>query len=109
MRRLLMFLAVMAVGMTTTWAQNFDLNGDGLVNTADVVHVYNYIINGESCDIADEEFTVNGVTFKMIGVKGGSFQIGAKDDINAWDNEKPVHNVTLSSYYIGQTEVTQAL
>ena len=104
-----MFFVAMAVGMTTTWAQNFDLNGDGLVNTADVVHVYNYIINGESGDVEDEEFTVNGVTFKMIGVKGGTFQMGAKNDFDAWDNEKPVHSVTLSSYYIGQTEVTQAL
>ena len=26
-----------------------------------------------------------------------------------YDNEKPTHQVTLSSYYIGETEVTQAL
>ena len=28
---------------------------------------------------------------------------------DAWDNEKPVHQVTLSSYLIGKHEVTQAL
>jgi formylglycine-generating enzyme required for sulfatase activity len=28
---------------------------------------------------------------------------------NPYDFEKPVHQVTLSSYYIGETEVTQAL
>ena len=33
----------------------------------------------------------------------------ADDDEEAWDNEKPAHEVTLSSYSIGQTEVTQAL
>ncbi len=58
----------------------------------------------------DETFTVNGVTFKMIAVEGGTFMMGAADDdTEAWDNEKPAHQVTLSSYSIGQTEVTQAL
>lgn len=49
--------------------------------------------------------TVKGVSFKMIRVQGGTFRMGGEKD----RSEKPVHNVTLSSYYIGQTEVTQAL
>ncbi len=58
-----------------------------------------------------ETFTVKGVTFSMIRVQGGSFQMGATSELgsDAYDNEKPVHSVTLSSYYIGQTEVTQEL
>ena len=51
-------------------------------------------------------YTVNGVSFKMIAVKGGTFQMGS-DDWYEW--EKPVHQVTLSDYYIGETEVTQEL
>ena len=51
-------------------------------------------------------YTVNGVSFKMIAVKGGTFQMGS-DDGYEW--EKPVHQVTLSDYYIGETEVTQEL
>ena len=56
-------------------------------------------------------FTVNDVTFKMIGVEGGTFTMGATSEqgSDAFDSEKPVHSVSLSSYYIGQTEVTQAL
>lgn len=55
-------------------------------------------------------FTVNGVSFSMVKVDGGSFLMGADDDNNeALDDEKPSHQVTLSDYYIGQTEVTQAL
>ena len=50
--------------------------------------------------------TVKGVSFKMIRVQGGTFTMGAND---ANDNEKPAHKVTLSSYYIGETEVTQQL
>ena len=57
---------------------------------------------------AEKEYTVNGVTFKMIKVAGGTFQMGS-DDSDAESREKPVHSVTLSSYMIGETEVTQEL
>ena len=56
--------------------------------------------------LSNRTFTANGVSFKMIGVEGGTFQMGSNDGDS---DEKPVHSVTLSSYYIGQTEVTQAL
>ena len=56
------------------------------------------------------DFTVNGVTFTMVRVEGGTFMMGATDEEeDAEYNEKPAHQVTLSDYYIGQTEVTQAL
>ena len=62
--------------------------------------------------------TLNGnVIFKMIAVEGGTFKMGAQSsdsggdnyDSDAKDDESPVHDVTLSSYYIGETEVTQEL
>ena len=55
--------------------------------------------------------TVNGVSFTMIEVEGGTFQMGATSEqgSDAYNNENPVHNVTLSDYYIGETEVTQKL
>ena len=56
----------------------------------------------------EETFTVNGISFTMKLVEGGTFQMGSNDS-DADSDEKPVHNVTLSSYYIGETEVTQAL
>ena len=57
------------------------------------------------------KFTVNGVSFDMVRVEGGTFRMGAtaEQEEDAYSNEKPVHSVTLSSYYIGKTEVTQAL
>ena len=78
-------------------------------------------------------FTVNGVSFEMVRVEGGTFRMGATyeqegdaerdekpvpeqlatipslQEGDAESDEKPVHSVTLSSYYIGKTEVTQAL
>ena len=58
-----------------------------------------------------ETFTVNGVAFKMVKVAGGTFQMGATSEqgSDVYDDEKPVHSVTLSDYYIGQTQVTQEL
>jgi len=49
--------------------------------------------------------------FKMIRVEGGTFSMGAtsEQESDALANEKPVHNVSLSTYMIGETEVTQGL
>ncbi|MBR4828879.1 MAG: Ig-like domain-containing protein [Muribaculaceae bacterium] len=54
--------------------------------------------------------TVNGVTFEMVQVEGGTFMMGS-DPYQAGSKvfEKPQHQVTVSSYMIGQTEVTQEL
>ena len=59
----------------------------------------------------EQTFTVNGVEFKMIKVEGGTFSMGATSEqgSDAFDDEKPVHSVTLSDYYVGETEVTQEL
>ena len=51
-------------------------------------------------------FTVNGVSFEMVFVEGGTFQMGSNDGES---DEQPVHQVTLSNYHIGKTEVTQEL
>ena len=49
--------------------------------------------------------TIENLNMKMIYVEGGTFAMGSND---GFDDEKPVHNVTLDSYYIGETEITQA-
>ena len=47
---------------------------------------------------------------EMVYVKGGTFTMGAtaEQGSDAYSNEKPTHSVTLSDYYIGKYEVTQA-
>ena len=59
----------------------------------------------------NQEFTVNGVSFEMVFVEGGSFIMGAtfEQGGDAEGDEKPAHQVTLSDYMIGETEVTQEL
>ena len=41
---------------------------------------------------------------EMVFVKGGTFQMGSED---GYGNEKPIHSVTVSDFYIGKYEVTQ--
>ncbi|MCQ2256581.1 MAG: formylglycine-generating enzyme family protein [Bacteroidaceae bacterium] len=64
-----------------------------------------------SAESGKQSFTVKGVTFDMIRVDGGKFTMGATSEQgnDAQSDEKPAHNVTLNSYYIGKTEVTQEL
>ena len=63
--------------------------------------------------VIGKDFTerVEGMDLKMVYVKGGTFQMGATSEQgdDFWDDEKPVHAVTLSDYYIGKYEVTQGL
>lgn len=58
-----------------------------------------------------ETFTVKGVSFSMRFVEGGTFTMGATSEqgVDREDDEKPIHKVTLSNYYICTTEVTQEL
>ena len=53
----------------------------------------------------------NGITIDMVKVEAGSFMMGATSEMqDPFDDEKPVHQVTLTNdYYMGKYEVTQAL
>lgn len=68
-------------------------------------------------EIITEEYSVAGIPIKMVKVVGGTFMMGAQSTNSIGENynteadsdESPVHSVTLSDYYIGETEVTQGL
>ena len=61
--------------------------------------------------------TVNGVSFNMIHVIGGTFIMGSQHsnhyaanyDTDSYDWEAPVHFVRVGNFYMAETEVTQAL
>ncbi len=91
---------------------NADCDKDGSVNIADVTTLIDYLLGGIDLNPpVTETFTVNGVSFTMVTVEGGTFTMGAtaEQDGDAIDSEKPAHQVTLSSFSIGETEVTQEL
>src|SRR5574344_1001070 len=78
--------------------------GRPLQRTAEQVMSENHLNTSEP---SKQTFNVNGVEFKMIKVEGGTFSMGATlEQTNYNNDEKPVHSVTLSDYYIGETEVT---
>ena len=91
---------------------NADVNGDNEVTIADVNVIIDIILHGSAPTPSDAEtIRVNGVSFKMIKVEGGTFTMGATPEqgSDAEEFEYPAHQVTLSSFSIGETEVTQAL
>jgi formylglycine-generating enzyme required for sulfatase activity len=103
------------IGTIVGQAQNrlyADVNEDGEVNIADVNAVIDVIL-GNSSPISSgiQTYSVNGVSFKMISVEGGTFIMGATTEqgSDAQSDETPVHQVTLSNFWVGETEVTQAL
>ena len=95
----------------TRW--DWDLNCDGQVNIADVTALISCVLCGNVLPgpqgpvMPDNAviYTVNGYEFAMVPVEGGTFMMGDARDGQA----SPVHQVTLSSYLIGMTEVTMGL
>ena len=53
----------------------------------------------------------NGINIEMVKVEAGTFMMGATSEMqDPYDDEKPVHQVTLTNdYYMGKYEVTQDL
>ena len=57
-------------------------------------------------------FEVNGVTFQLNEVEGGTFIMGATEEQGEEEVisiDKPIHPVAVPTFYIGQTEVTNRL
>ncbi len=92
-----------------TFLATSDIDGDGYITVADITIIYNIILGIESPEEPPApvtEYTVNGVTFKMVEVEGGTFMMGTE---LYYGSAHPAHEVTLNTYSIGQTEVTQEL
>lgn len=92
---------------------NADLDDDGTVGIADVVELIDVILRMQPEPQNIETITLGDVSFNMVLVEGGTFLMGATEEqeINQlwYPHCYPVHEVTLSSFSIGETEVTQAL
>ena len=65
---------------------------------SDEVSVLSEVSQSESDKISDE------ILSKMVFAEGGTFKMGCADQEK---NESPVHDVTVSSFWISSTEVTQ--
>ena len=87
-------------------------NGSGLDYSLDI---YGFTAGGTlTVTVAKPGFSINGtpktvdiyykLVIEMVQIPGGSFDMGSN---NGNSNERPVHTVTLSSFYMGKYEVTQ--
>jgi formylglycine-generating enzyme required for sulfatase activity len=65
---------------------------------------------GGDGNIDDTAVIVGNEVIEMVFVHGGTFMMGctAEQLDNCYDDEYPAHQVTLSNFYIGKYEVTQA-
>jgi formylglycine-generating enzyme required for sulfatase activity len=88
-----------------TYLSTSDVTGDGSVTSADITAIYNILLGNNQQNPEYIDLTVNGVTFRMIYVKGGTFTMGNNDIAS----ESPAHSVTLTDFYMAETECTQAL
>ena len=118
MKRLASLIVLCMVFVAQTVAQGivvYKTDGTKVFYRAEEVQsvgIYGYHGETEIEELEEKTiFTVYGVSFAMIPVKGGTFMMGATEEQgdDAYDNENPVHIVTLSDFSIGETEVTQAL
>jgi len=65
------------------------------------------------------DYDINGVNLHMLRVEGGTFYMGAQnedpdapgyvDDYTVGSSESPVHQVTVTDFYMAETECTQGL
>ncbi|MBQ7741344.1 MAG: formylglycine-generating enzyme family protein [Bacteroidaceae bacterium] len=93
-----------------------DVNYDNKVNTADVVAIYNNIIDGTTptkpvMEELNFEINYQGTPLYLVmrPVEGGTFMMGATgEQTQVDDDESPAHLVTLSSYYMEMNELPQA-
>lgn len=89
--------------------KQFDVNGDGKVDIKDVTAAIENELAEHQASPANE-YNVNGVKFTMVKVQGGTFMMGAaRTDGFSSTIEKPQHEVTVDSFKIGETQVTQGL
>lgn len=114
------FLVIIGLAAVSCGKDPVFEQGDYIYENDDFTKVDN--INGiiihwaEDMDISGEQKTVvRNMVANLVRVEGGSFTMGAQStdiqgenyDAEAQDNESPLHEVTLSDYYIGRFEVTQ--
>jgi len=84
-----------------------DANGDIGKNVTPGTGKEIYFLSNEALGGKNAKFIVEAKPPPppgMVYIEGGSFQMGSKQD----DDEKPVHTVTVSGFFMDKTEVTQA-
>ena len=62
--------------------------------------------------VAAGSLSLDGVSYEMVLVEGGTFTMGSQRELDKYSTfsmDKPAHSVTVGTFAIGKTEVTQVL
>lgn len=83
-----------------------------IFGTVGIVYGGMYLIDSRGKSVGsktDKDAIIKNLINNMVYVSGGTFTMGATSEqgSDAFDDEKPAHQVTVSSYSIGKYEVTQ--
>lgn len=118
---LVLFLCLVVVSLVSftegTEYGRGDVNKDGRVDMDDLTVLINYLLTNKwpsddsNIPYGSKIFHLNGVGFAMIPIEGGTFTMGATEEQteDANEDEYPAHEVTVSSFYMSQIEVTRQL
>lgn len=76
-------------------------------SAAAVFETADFAVNPSGFRSYTEVIPATGTKFRMIAVPGGTFQMGSPDsEPSRRPDEGPVHDVTLTQFWMGQVEVT---
>lgn len=90
--------------------QKGEMNNSQIDESALSVSAINLTPNWSASVTPSQRAVLEKLIANMVKVEGGTFTMGATPEHgkDAYDSEKPAHQVALSDYYIGRYEVTQA-
>ena len=120
---LFIFAIVLLVCLTRgiSVGDNVDVNGDGVVNTADLEFVGTHLgrLGEHAADVNDDNVVniadlmlvksaigaLSSGVGDMVLIPAGAFQMGSTEDFT---DERPVHTVYVDAFYMDKYEVTNA-
>jgi formylglycine-generating enzyme required for sulfatase activity len=111
MKHLATILMALCISVTTVWAQASISGKREKTQTKTEIKTNKQNSPSTTASNDNRTFTFKGVSFKMIKVQGGTFTMGCTDEQGGecFDDERPAQSVTLSDYWMCETEVTQGL
>lgn|GEM_PF-3573772 len=104
------------IGSTTTELGNFEQIAPNLIDQASLnknevitVDVYGQIISSVPSKVTPITKPISDQTFiHLVAIPGGQFWMGApEEEEGSFDSERPIHRVTVSSFWMGQYPITQ--
>ncbi len=96
-------VALVASRLGVRGANSADVNGDGVVDATDIILVSNAL--GTTVGPGDD--VAQGGTEGMVLIPAGEFRMGS-NDAAAGSDEQPVHSVYVDAFYMDEYEVTNA-